>query len=131
MFHGIERDDDLIRFCTQDTEDIHRAAAALLREQRVDAIFCLYDYMSIAVMRAVMSAGLRIPEDVAVMGYDNIPVSQFLPISLSTIDTHGQRVGSIAAELLIEKIQTPGTPCRQIQLKPDLIVRESTALKKE
>ena len=64
-------------------------------------------------------------------GYDNIPVSQFLPISLSTIDTHGQRVGSIAAELLIEKIQTPGTPCRQIQLKPDLIVRESTALKKE
>lgn len=52
-----ERDDDLIRFCTQDTEDIHRAAAALLREQRVDAIFCLYDYMSIAVMRAVMSAG--------------------------------------------------------------------------
>ena len=82
-------------------------------------------------MRAVMSAGLRIPEDVAVMGYDNIPVSQFLPISLSTIDTHGQRGGSIAAELLIEKIQTPGTPCRQIQLKPDLIVRESTALKKE
>ena len=41
MFHGIERDDDLIRFCTQDTEDIHRAAAALLREQRVGASLCL------------------------------------------------------------------------------------------
>lgn len=126
MFHRIEQDDDLIRFCSPDSDEIYQAAAKLIEQKKVDAIFCLYDYMSITVMRAVTSMGLRIPDDLAIIGYDNIEVSQFLPISLSTIDTHGQRVGSMSAELLLEKIQSPDTPCRQIQLKPDLIVREST-----
>ena len=77
-------------------------------------------------MRAVLNSGFRIPEDIAIMGYDNIPISQFLTIPLSTIDTHSQRIGSMGTELLIEKIQKPDTPCRQIQLKPDLVVRQST-----
>lgn len=127
LFHDLPIDEELIRYCSQETDDIYQAACRLMQDRRVEAIFCLYDYMSIAVMRAVASLGLRVPEDVAIMGYDNIPVSQFLPVSLSTIDTHGQRVGHMATELLIEKIQEPDTPLRQIQLKPDLVVRESTA----
>lgn len=131
LFHGMEPEPGLIRYCSQEWEDIYSAAVKLLREEKVDAIFCLYDYMSIAVMRAAENLGLCIPDDVAIIGYDNIQVSQFLPISLSTIDTHSTRVGSMATELLIERIQNPDTPCRQIQLKPDLIVRESTMGKRQ
>ena len=126
MFHQIEYDESLIYYCTQDTNDIYQTTEKLLKEKKIDAIFCLYDYMSIVAMRAVLNSGFRIPEDIAIMGYDNIPISQFLTIPLSTIDTHSQRIGSMGAELLIEKIQKPDTPCRQIQLKPDLVVRQST-----
>lgn len=125
MFHRIAFDDSLIFYCTQDANDIYDTTVKLL-EKKVDAIFCLYDYMSIVTMRAVLNSGYRIPEDIAIIGYDNIPISQFLSIPLSTIDTHSQRIGSMAAEILIEKIQKPDMPCRQIQLKPDLVVRQST-----
>ncbi len=77
-------------------------------------------------MRAILSLGLNIPDDVTLIGYDNINISKFLPISLSTIDTHGAEVGRRAAEILIRMITEPETPVRQIVLKPSLVVREST-----
>ena len=126
MFHQIEFDEELVYYCTQDTNDIYQTTLKLLKEKEIDAIFCLYDYMSIVAMRAILNSGLRIPEDIAIIGYDNIPISQFLSIPLSTIETHSQRIGSMGAELLIEKIQKPDAPCRQIQLKPDLVIRQST-----
>ena len=77
-------------------------------------------------MRAVFCTGLRIPEDIAIIGYDNIKISGFLPISLSSIDTHSQEVGQKAAEILMQRINNPNEPFHQIVLKPDLVIREST-----
>ena len=125
-FYNIPAEDDLVVFCSQDAEDIFNSAIKLINEKQIDAIFCLYDYMSIAVMKAAKRLNLSIPEDIAIVGYDNITVSAFMPTSLTTIDTHGWRVGSMATELLIKKIQDPDMPERQIQLKPELVIREST-----
>lgn len=127
-FHGLRYEENLVKVCAPDNESIFRVTLELIEEERVNGLFCLYDYITISVMRAIASKGLRIPQDVAVVGYDNIHLSEYLPVSLSTIDTHGQRVGRMATEILVEKIENPDMPTRQIVLKPDLVVRESTAV---
>lgn len=125
--HHIPYSEDLIKVCPTENEAIFNATKELINEEHPDAIFCLYDYCAISVMRAVHSMNLRIPEDISIVGYDNIPISDFLPTSLSTIDTQSKEVGLKAAELLIEKINNPETPTRQITIMPELIIRESTS----
>lgn len=123
---GIPFREELIQVCTPDNDSIFHTTLTLLKEQKPDGIFCLYDYSAITVMRAVFCAGLRVPEDIALIGYDNIKMSGFLPVPLSSIDTHSQEVGQKAAEILMQRINNPDEPFRQIILKPDLIAREST-----
>lgn len=116
----------MIKYCSTDYDDINSATDELLRECRPDAIFCLYDYCSSIVMGAIHNFGLSIPNDIAIMGYDNIPLSRFFSIPISTIDTHGKEVGIKATELLIEKIKNPDMPSKQIVIKPNLVIRQST-----
>ena len=127
--HNIAYDESLIKICSSDNDSIFEATRELIVEKRPDAVFCLYDYCAISVMRAISFMGLRIPEDISVIGYDNIPLSNYLPTSLSTIDTQSKIVGQKAAEMLIEKITNPDTQIRQITIKPELVIRESTSLK--
>ena len=126
--YNIAYDEKLVKICSPDNDSIFTATLELLKNEQPDAIFCLYDYCAISVMRAVYSMGLCIPNDVAVIGYDNIPISEYLPTSLSTIDTHSHEVGTKAAELLIEKITNPDTPVQQVIVQPELVVRESTLM---
>ncbi len=125
-FHNMKADESLIRFCSQENESIYRCTQELLASEKPDAIFCLYDYMALLVMRAIHNQGLRIPEDIAVIGFDNISISQYLPVSLSTVNTRSEKVGIMAAQLLLQHIDTPDLPPQQIRLAPELIVREST-----
>lgn len=127
LSYGIDYDDKLLKLCAPDNHSIFQATLELLKEQKPDAIFCLYDYCAISVMRAIHSMNLHIPADISVIGYDNIPISEYLPTSLSTIDTRSKEVGEKAAELLINQITTADTSVEQIVLKPELVIRESTA----
>lgn len=124
--HNIPYDKSLIKVCASDDDSIYRATLELLREQRPDALFCLYDYCALCVMSAIYSEGLRIPDDISIIGYDNIPITQYLPTPLSTIDTHGQEVGAKATEILLKKIADPDTPLQQIIIQPELVMRESS-----
>lgn len=126
LYHDIPYNENLVRNCALGNKEVYQTTIDLLEHENVDAIFCLFDYMSISVMRAVMHMGYRIPEDIAIIGYDNIHISQFLPISLSTIDTHAHKIGQMACELLIEKFKNPDMPPKQIVLSPKLVIREST-----
>ena len=125
--HNIPYDEELIKICAADNDAIFLATRELINAKHPDAIFCLYDYCAISVMRAIYSMNLRIPEDISIVGYDNIPISAFLPTSLSTVDTQSKEVGMKAAELLIEKINNPETPTRHITIMPKLITRESSS----
>ena len=124
--NDIPFDENLIKICTSDNDAIFSATQELIKEQKPDSIFCLYDYAAISVMRAIHSMGLRIPDDISVIGYDNIPISNYLPTPLSTIDTRSKLVGEKAAELLVNKIMNPDTPVQQITIEPELVVRDST-----
>ncbi len=129
-FYGLENNPALEVYCSPEADTVFQKTVELLKTQKVDAIFCLYDYMAFSVIRAVETLGLRIPEDVAIVGYDNVSISARLSKSLTSIDTHSHKVGRTAAEILLKKIEKPETPNRQIVFKPELVVRETTELKK-
>ncbi len=118
--------EDLVQFCSPDPADIFDTTVSLIRDQGVDAFFCLFDDMCLSVIRAVESLGLSIPDDIAIVGYDNIALSALLPTPLTSIDTHAKLIGSMAIKQLVKKIEDPTTAPSKILLKPELVVREST-----
>ena len=125
-FWGLTYDKNLICFCQNETDDIFASTISLIKEHNVDAFFCLFDDMCLPVIRAVQSLGKSIPDDIAIVGYDNIDSSSRLPITLTSIDTHSRTIGSMAIKQLINKIENPTSEVRKIILKPELVIREST-----
>ena len=126
-YHSMKFESDMIKTCIPNKDAIYNATVEFIKEKNPDGIFCLYDYASIPVMKAILSLGLKIPNDIALIGYDNIQISDYLPISLSSIDTQGAEVGRKAAEILIQKINDTSLDTHQIILKPNLVIRESTS----
>lgn len=118
--------DELISFCSQEKEDIFNTTVNLISTKEVDAIFCLYDYMALTVIQAVNSVGKRIPEDIGIIGYDNIDIGVLLPTKLSSVDTHAYEVGQLATEKLINKIQNPDLKIDNVILKPEIKIRDSS-----
>ena len=107
------------------------ATRHLLRGPRdFTAVFCYCDYFAMSVYAEIYQAGLRIPEDVSVMGYDNIHLSSAMWPLLSTVNIDHEELGEIAARELLELIYTPYADIpmrRQIVLRPSLVLRASTA----
>jgi LacI family transcriptional regulator len=90
-----------------------------------DAVFVASDAMAFAAMRAIQEAGLRIPEDIAVVGFDDIPAAANSKPALTTVRQPIQRTGSVAAEMLIDMIEHPDPQPRRIVLPTELVIRSS------
>ncbi len=88
------------------------------------AIFCCNDLMGVGAINACKRLGKKVPEDISVMGYDNISLSRLVEPKLTTMDQNMFQLGSNAASLLIEKIQ--GGQSKRITLDNVLIKRDST-----
>ncbi len=93
------------------------------REAIPEAIFCSNDAQAIGAIHALKEIGKRVPEDVAIMGYDNIKISRFL--GLTTIDQKMYDVGIKAIKRLAELIKDPDQEPKQSIIKPILIERET------
>ena len=92
-----------------------------------EGIFAANDLMAIGVMQAAAQAGVRIPEDVAVIGYDNIAPTDYTSPSLSTIDQPGYEMGRVALSILLKRLREPHTAtAEQIEFEPRLMARNST-----
>jgi DNA-binding LacI/PurR family transcriptional regulator len=91
-----------------------------------DAIMAATDLMAIGIIKYLKQAGIAIPEEVSVIGFDNMPLCTIIEPSLTTIGQPMKKIGQIAAGLLIEKINNPKMDNRQILLDGSLIVRRST-----
>jgi len=99
----------------------------LKTKQRPDAIFAMSDRLAIGAMLSIKKHGLRIPEDIGLIGFNNEPVTNLLSPSISTIDQPAFEMGKTAARLFIELINNNnGSIADNIILKPKLIVRAST-----
>ncbi|HEX4213481.1 MAG TPA: LacI family DNA-binding transcriptional regulator [Candidatus Dormibacteraeota bacterium] len=110
------------------SESGHAAVAGLLAlPEPPTAIFAANDMMAIGASTALLERGLRIPGDVAVAGFDDIPVAGIIRPPLTTVAQDGVRMGERAAELLFERLTAEAPlPGRSEQIPHRLIVREST-----
>jgi LacI family transcriptional regulator len=96
-----------------------------LLPQRPDAVFVASDAMAFAAMRAIQEAGLRIPEDMAVIGFDDIPPAATSKPPLTTVRQPIMRTGQTAAEMLIDMIEHPNPQPRRVVLPTELVIRSS------
>ena len=118
------------------TEDRKQKPGLMMRlfleaKREFDAVVCYNDQIAILVIRALREQGVRIPEDVSVTGYDNSAMAGSGEIGLTTIAHPQEKLGEMAAELILEKIRkVPEEDSRVGRLiQPELIVRESVAVR--
>jgi LacI family transcriptional regulator len=91
------------------------------------ALLAYNDISAIGAIRAFQEAGFRVPAEISVVGFDDIPAAAFHFPSLTTVRQPLQRMGEIAAEALIARIEGQADWPREIAVQPEIVVRESTA----
>jgi len=96
-----------------------------LSEERPDAIFAYNDLTALGFQKAVMEKGLRVPEDVAIVGFDNIDAADTAPVPLTTIHQPTEQIGELAVKVLADQQKGTLSQKRYI-LKPELVTRESS-----
>jgi LacI family transcriptional regulator len=127
--HGLEADDELILTSRLMDEDGIRCAEELMKlPQLPDAIFVANDIAAIAAMKLLKSKGIRIPEDIAIVGFSNEPIASVMEPSLTTMDQPGFDIGKEASRLLLDQIKNPDHKLNneKVTVKSTLIVRESS-----
>ncbi|MBT2502695.1 LacI family DNA-binding transcriptional regulator [Curtobacterium sp. ISL-83] len=105
-----------------------RGVAALLDEHpHVTAVFAANDVMAIGALSELAARGLRVPEDVSVMGYDDTPLAATRYVALTSIDDRSVDIGRGAGERLLARIADPGLPATEVLVEPRLVARRTTA----
>ncbi|GAA3535228.1 LacI family DNA-binding transcriptional regulator [Nonomuraea rosea] len=108
-------------------EDGQQAMEGLLDlAEPPDAVFCYNDLLAIGAMRAVRARGLRVPEDVAVVGFDGIAEGRFANPSLTTVVPDKARIAELAVTRLLERVDGDQSPPAQLEAPWRLVVDEST-----
>ena len=125
---GVPYDQALVRYADFSAESGYLAMQPLIAE-RPTALFAGNDTVALGAMAAILERGLRIPDDIAVVGYDDIPTAAYFAPPLTTIRTDPVEQAKLAVELLIRRIQ--GAPSDPPELPADLplIVRDSCGAK--
>lgn len=102
------------------------AKQLLARKKPFTALFAYNDISAIGAIRVLQEQGLRVPQDVSVMGFDDIPGAAFYTPSLTTVRQPLNRMGEVAARSLLERIEGKKEYPSEIAIEPELVVREST-----
>ncbi len=98
------------------------------RTRAFTAVFCFNDFAALGAIRALHDEGIRVPEEVSVIGFDDIPGAAYAIPSLTTVRQPLEEMGRLGAATLLERIKNPGREfTAEIMLQPSLVVRESTA----
>lgn len=109
----------------------YKAMQKLLQlNPRPDGVFCYNDPAAMGAMKAILDAGLRIPQDIAIVGCGNVAYADALRVPLSSVDQKSESIGENAAKLALSLVEAKGTLKPKAMLfKPELIVRASTQRK--
>jgi len=125
---GLAEDGDLVLPAPYTVAGGFDAGTRLLRrEDRPSAVFAACDMQAVGVLRAAALLGLRVPDDVSVVGGDDIELAEFVRVPLTTFRQPARDIGKTAAELLVAKVSDHPPPARQVVVTPTLIVRQSSA----
>lgn len=116
---------------TQTMEAGERAAATVLfGSKKVDAIVCYNDMIAIGLLHEACALGISIPGQIAIAGFDNVPVTRYLTPPLTTVDMRSEAQGENAMQWLLDMIKTGKRESTELQLEPRLIIRASTCNRK-
>ncbi|MFL5582562.1 MAG: LacI family DNA-binding transcriptional regulator [Gemmatimonadaceae bacterium] len=113
-------------------EDGYRAGLALFggsnAPTRPTAVTCYNDLVAVGLCRALRELGLRVPEDVSVVGFDDIPLCEYVPVPLTTMHVPTFQMGEVAARMLLRHVESrEPVPPQRVDLAAELVVRSSTA----
>ncbi len=95
------------------------------------ALFCHTDNLAYGCFQALASLGLRVPEDVSIVGFDDLPFSQVMQPSMTTVGVPTAAMGRAAAQLLADRIANPQKPFEKRFLDCDLAIRKSVAVRQD
>jgi LacI family transcriptional regulator len=124
--HQINCPENLIRFGDFTPESGHQQMLSLLSEpERPTAVFVASDAVAMGALAAIHEHGLRVPTDISLVGFDDVPLAQYLDPPLTTIHLPAQSMARLACQMLMELIQGHTPEEKQILLNTDLIIRKS------
>jgi LacI family transcriptional regulator len=92
--------------------------------RQADAVFCATDDVAVQVIRTCLAEGIRVPADLAVVGYDNTKTARDL--ELSSVEQHFEQIGTMAVELLLQDIEGEPDGPKHLSAEPELIIRKSS-----
>lgn len=123
--HGLQLDERLVEICDFRKESGFKAAEKIMKTGRIPtAVFAASDLLALDVMDAFEKHGYRIPEDVSVIGFDDIDFASLSKINLTTIAEPKYEIGRITAEILMNKISPDGNVVsNQVTIEPRLVIR--------
>jgi len=117
---------EFIRYCPPTVEAGRITAIQLLQDHpEITALFCFNDLVAIGALQCCLALGRKVPGDLAITGYDDIPMASWVTPPLTTCRVTFEEMGRLATHLLINHIGECSENCENIVLKPELIVRQS------
>lgn len=122
-------DEDLVKVAEHFTEEYGQMLAQELLNHEIDAIAAASDALAFGAMRAIKEAGLVIPDDIAVVGFDNVPAAAAVSPGLTTIHQDTLATSEQAVRTLLEIIRNADSYTRQVYLPTELIIRHSCGAK--
>jgi GntR family transcriptional regulator of arabinose operon len=120
--HGIHLQQDLV--CRGDPEDPN-FIQKMLKECRPDAIVCANDFIATRVMAGLTNHGVRVPEEMRIVGIDDVKYASLLPVPLTTQHQNCADIGAMAMVTMLQRVEKPDLPTRDILLQTNTVVRKS------
>ncbi len=124
---GIDYDPNLVIDGENNRSEGERLIMDFLKKDiSFDALFCFGETLSIGALNYLQTQGIRVPEDVAICGFSGTYLGTIVTPQLTAIQQPFEEMGKVSAELMIERLNNPDTPCRTITLDAEIIIRKST-----
>ncbi|KDM91571.1 HTH-type transcriptional repressor PurR [Photobacterium galatheae] len=104
---------------------VEAANAFIAMKERPTAIFCFNDIMAMALISTFEQSGINVPDDISIIGYDNIDLAPYFSPPLTTIHQPKRRLGKTAVEILMERVKDKNHEFQTFEINPELVVRRS------
>ncbi len=122
----IPLDEEEILYCPPTVRGGFDSMLALFQvNPKISAVFAFNDMVAIGALQACAQLGRRVPDDLAIVGYDDIPMASWVTPSLTTLRAPFEEMGRLATKLLVDRFEECTQGCENIVLRPELIVRAS------
>jgi DNA-binding LacI/PurR family transcriptional regulator len=119
---GVHLEQDLVRRGDPDDPDFIRK---VLKECRPEAIVCANDFIAARVMAGLASKGVRVPQEMRIVGIDDVKYASLLPVPLTTQHQNCADIGAMAMATMLQRIENPNLPTRDILLQTHTVIRKS------